>query len=90
MKTEFMQLWDGLNEQSGRFIVLAATNRPDALDDAILRRLPVKVQIPSPEQKQREKILRVHLKNESVGDDVDYQKVNVFFFSLFFFFWQGQ
>ena len=81
MKTEFMQLWDGLNEQSGRFIVLAATNRPDALDDAILRRLPVKVHIPSPEEKQREQILKVHLRNEYIGRDVDIKKVKVFHFS---------
>lgn len=39
MKTEFMQLWDGfLTDSKAKVMILAATNRPHALDDAILRR----------------------------------------------------
>ena len=39
MKTEFMQLWDGFNtDPSANIMVLAATNRPYDLDEAVLRR----------------------------------------------------
>ncbi|GKD13420.1 ATPase family AAA domain-containing protein 1-like protein, partial [Tanacetum coccineum] len=41
MKTEFMALWDGFTtDKNARVMVLAATNRPSDLDEAILRRLP--------------------------------------------------
>ncbi|KAK1324825.1 Katanin p60 ATPase-containing subunit A1 [Acorus calamus] len=41
MKTEFMALWDGFTtDQNARVMVLAATNRPSELDEAILRRFP--------------------------------------------------
>jgi len=54
-------------------IVLAATNRPDILDPAILRpgRFDRKVVIDRPDAKGREEILKVHLKNKPVADDVN-------------------
>ncbi|XP_002974265.2 ATPase family AAA domain-containing protein 1 [Selaginella moellendorffii] len=72
MKTEFMALWDGLTtDQNARVLVLAATNRPWELDEAILRRLPRAFEIGMPDVKQRASILQVLLKEERVEDDLD-------------------
>lgn len=39
MKTEFMSLWDGIEtDASSRIVILGATNRPQELDEAVLRR----------------------------------------------------
>ncbi|KAJ7552995.1 hypothetical protein O6H91_06G080000 [Diphasiastrum complanatum] len=75
MKTEFMALWDGFTtDQNARVMVLAATNRPWDLDEAILRRLPRAFEVGMPDALQRASILRVILKEENVEDnlDVDY------------------
>jgi len=54
-------------------IVIAATNRPDVLDPALLRpgRFDRQVIIDLPEIKEREAILKVHAKNKPLGSDVD-------------------
>jgi cell division protease FtsH len=54
-------------------IVLAATNRPDVLDPALLRpgRFDRRVVIERPDWRDREKILRVHTRNICLGKDVD-------------------
>ncbi|KAG0453873.1 hypothetical protein HPP92_025177 [Vanilla planifolia] len=73
MKTEFMSLWDGFTtDQNARVMVLAATNRPNELDDAILRRFPQAFEIGIPDQSERSKILKVILKGEKVEEDIDY------------------
>jgi len=65
MKTEFMQLWDGFMTQSdAHVLVLAATNRPWDLDEAVLRRLPLAYEVGLPDEAQRESILRLMLSNE--------------------------
>lgn len=65
MKTEFMQLWDGFMTQSdAHVLVLAATNRPWDLDEAVLRRLPLAYEVGLPDAVQRESILKVMLQNE--------------------------
>lgn len=58
-------------------IVLAATNRPDILDPAILRpgRFDRKVVIDKPDAKGREEILKVHLKNKPIADDVNVEVI---------------
>lgn len=58
-------------------IVLAATNRPDVLDPALLRpgRFDRHVVIDRPGQKDRKAILEVHVKNKTVSDSVDLDKV---------------
>ncbi|KAJ4841242.1 hypothetical protein Tsubulata_022379 [Turnera subulata] len=76
MKTEFMALWDGFTtDQNARVMVLAATNRPSELDEAILRRLPQAFEIGMPDRGERAEILKVILKGERVEDDIDYDYV---------------
>ena len=63
---------DGFGLYSG-IIVLAATNRPDILDPAILRpgRFDRKITVSPPDVKGREEILKVHAKDKPMSDDVD-------------------
>ncbi|KAG5563542.1 hypothetical protein RHGRI_006097 [Rhododendron griersonianum] len=76
MKTEFMALWDGFTtDQNARVMVLAATNRPTDLDEAILRRLPQAFEIGKPDCGDREKILKVILKGERIDDNIDFNRV---------------
>ena len=67
---------DGFGVNSG-IIVLAATNRADILDPAILRpgRFDRKIGVSRPDVKGREEILKVHAKNKPLGDDVDLARV---------------
>ena len=63
---------DGFEANEG-IIIVAATNRPDFLDPALLRpgRFDRQVQVPNPDIKGREKILKVHSKKVPLGPDVD-------------------
>lgn len=73
MKTEFMALWDGFTtDQNARVMVLAATNRPSELDEAILRRLPQAFEIGMPDCRERAEILKVVLKGEKVEQNIDF------------------
>lgn len=67
---------DGFEPNLG-VIVLAATNRPDVLDPALLRpgRFDRKVILDNPDKKEREAILAIHSKNKPLDDDVDLTKV---------------
>jgi cell division protease FtsH len=67
---------DGFGVNEG-IIVLAATNRVDILDPAILRpgRFDRKVAVGMPDVKGREEILKVHAKNKPLGDDVDLSQI---------------
>lgn len=76
MKTEFMALWDGFTtDQNARVMVLAATNRPSELDEAILRRLPQAFEIGIPDRKERAQILKVILKGERVEENIDLDNI---------------
>ncbi|CAN7057056.1 unnamed protein product [Brassica rapa subsp. trilocularis] len=55
-----------------RVMVLAATNRPSELDEAILRRLPQAFDIGMPDRKEKYEILKVVLKGERAEPDIDY------------------
>ncbi|WP_430009911.1 ATP-dependent zinc metalloprotease FtsH, partial [Methylophaga lonarensis] len=63
---------DGFEGNEG-VIVIAATNRPDVLDPALLRpgRFDRQVVVPLPDIKGREQILNVHLRKVPAGDDID-------------------
>ncbi len=67
---------DGFGVNQG-IIVLAATNRVDILDPAILRpgRFDRKVTVHRPDVKGREEILKVHTRNKRLGDDVDLHEI---------------
>ena len=62
---------DGFDENSG-IIILAATNRPDVLDPALLRpgRFDRQIVIGMPDVKAREEIFKVHTRNKPLADDV--------------------
>lgn len=63
---------DGFDTKEG-VILLAATNRPDVLDPALLRpgRFDRHIMVPNPDLKGREEILKVHTRNIKLGPEVD-------------------
>ena len=67
---------DGFDGRKG-VMILAATNRPDSLDPALLRpgRFDRRVPVELPDLKGREDILKVHAKKVKLGDDVDFNAV---------------
>ena len=67
---------DGFGNNEG-VIIIAATNRPDILDPALLRpgRFDRRVTVGRPDLKGREEILKVHAKNKPLGPDVDLKSI---------------
>lgn len=67
---------DGFEGNSG-VIVVAATNRPDILDNALLRpgRFDRRVSVGLPDVKGRLQILQVHVKNKPLGEDIDLEDI---------------
>ena len=67
---------DGFGTNEG-VIVIAATNRPDVLDKALLRpgRFDRQIVVPAPDVAAREKILEVHSRNKKMADDVDLKTI---------------
>jgi cell division protease FtsH len=67
---------DGFDRES-RVIVLAATNRPDILDPALLRpgRFDRRIILDLPEISEREEILKIHTKGKPTAEDVDFRKI---------------
>lgn len=66
-------------ERDTRVIVLAATNRPDVLDPALLRpgRFDRRVFLDLPDIKDREEILKIHSREKKLADDVDLKRIAV-------------
>lgn len=67
---------DGFADNQG-VIVIAATNRPDILDPALLRpgRFDREVTVGVPDIREREQIIKIHAKNKPISTDVDYAKL---------------
>ncbi len=68
---------DGFSTEHGSVIVLAATNRPDVLDKALLRpgRFDRQIEVPYPDVACREEILKVHAIKVKLGPSVDLAKI---------------
>ncbi|CAL5321726.1 unnamed protein product [Camellia sinensis] len=76
MKNEFMMNWDGLRTKDAeRVLVLAATNRPFDLDEAVIRRLPRRLMVNLPDAPNRGKILKVILAKEDLSPNVDWDSI---------------
>ena len=65
---QFLREWDGMTELST--FIMVATNRPFDLDEASLRRLPRRLLVDLPTEKDREAILKIHLKSEVLDPEV--------------------
>ena len=67
---------DGFDAFKG-VVILAATNRPDSLDPALLRpgRFDRRIPVELPDLKGREEILKVHAKKVRLGDDIDFNAI---------------
>ena len=71
-----MTHWDGLTtDRHSRIVVLGATNRPNDIDDAVLRRLPKRFPIERPNATQRLKILQLLLKNAHLRPGFSYDRL---------------
>ncbi|XVE57977.1 hypothetical protein DITRI_Ditri04bG0132600 [Diplodiscus trichospermus] len=76
IKNEFMTHWDGLLTKPGeRILVLAATNRPFDLDEAIIRRFERRIMVGLPGAENREKILRTLLSREKVEEGLNFTEL---------------
>ncbi|KAJ0775191.1 putative AAA+ ATPase domain, ATPase, AAA-type, core, AAA ATPase, AAA+ lid domain-containing protein [Helianthus annuus] len=77
IKNEFMTHWDGLLSKTGQkqILVLAATNRPFDLDEAIIRRFERRIMVGLPSVEQRENIMRTLLSKESVVEGLDFREL---------------
>jgi len=74
--SQFLTEMDGIEELKG-VVVLAATNRLDLVDPAILRsgRFDFLFELPVPDEKTRKEIFRIHTKNKPLEKDVDLKKL---------------
>ncbi|XP_073131716.1 uncharacterized protein [Henckelia pumila] len=76
IKNEFMTHWDGLLSKPGeRILVLAATNRPFDLDEAIIRRFERRILVGLPSAENREKILKTLLTKERVDEGLNLKEL---------------
>ena len=74
--SQFLTEMDGIEELKG-VVVLAATNRLDLVDPAILRsgRFDILFELPKPDEKTREEIFKIHTKNKPLAKEVDLKEL---------------
>ncbi|KAL8802847.1 MAG: hypothetical protein Q9182_003534 [Xanthomendoza sp. 2 TL-2023] len=72
---QFLREWDGMSELSA--FIMVATNRPFDLDEATLRRLPRRMLVDLPTEKDREEILKIHLQDEILDSEISLSKLAV-------------
>jgi transitional endoplasmic reticulum ATPase len=74
--SQFLTEMDGIEELKG-VVVLAATNRLDLVDPAILRsgRFDLLLELPLPDEKTREEIFKIHTKDKPLANDVDLKEL---------------
>ncbi|GLJ13087.1 hypothetical protein SUGI_0204900 [Cryptomeria japonica] len=78
IKNEFMAHWDGLlSKSTERVLVLAATNRPFDLDEAIIRRFERRIMVGLPNAENREKILKTLLAKENIEEGFDFKELAI-------------
>lgn len=65
---QFLREWDGMDDH--KVFIMVATNRPFDVDDAVLRRLPRRLLVDLPVAKDRENILGIHLRDETLDPGV--------------------
>ncbi|XP_037536534.1 outer mitochondrial transmembrane helix translocase [Nematolebias whitei] len=76
MKAQFMSLWDGLDTSATtQVMVMGATNRPQDVDPAILRRMPATFYVGLPNSRQREDILRLILAGENLSNAINLKEI---------------
>ncbi|XP_052266774.1 outer mitochondrial transmembrane helix translocase-like isoform X2 [Dreissena polymorpha] len=76
IKTQFMSFWDGLStDPSCQVMIMGASNRPQDVDAAILRRMPCMFRIGMPARQQRTDILSLIMENEEVDANIDYTRL---------------
>lgn len=75
VKTTLMQEWDGLKSTKDRVIVIASTNRPFDLDEAVLRRLPRRLLVDLPDLETRKEIMEVTLSENRLDESVNLTKI---------------
>lgn len=73
MVNQFLHEWDKLESTAERTFVIVSTNRPQDIDEAILRRLPQRLHIGLPDEHERLAILNHYLKEETRDDEVNLQ-----------------
>ena len=77
VKTTLMQEWDGLRTTKDRVVVIASTNRPFDLDEAVLRRLPRRILVDLPDLKTRQEIMEVTLANNRLSSEVNLTSIAI-------------
>ncbi|XP_022614736.1 ATPase family AAA domain-containing protein 1-A-like [Seriola lalandi dorsalis] len=76
MKAQFMSLWDGMDTSSTtQVMVMGATNRPQDVDPAILRRMPATFHVGLPSIRQRQDILRLILAGENLSNAINLKEI---------------